>query len=82
MSRLSLTGTPPAPLCLAAGAAHRDTWLSPSSPDSEASCILVDIVHIDSKHLQSSCPDSTGLSPFHTPLPTLREKQDEGEFAA
>lgn len=40
------------------------------------------MAHINSEHLQSSCSGNAELSPLHTPLPTLREKQDKGELTA
>lgn len=63
-------------------AANRDTCLSPGSHKRGASRIHENVARIVSEHLQSFSSGSAGLSPPHAPLPTLREKQDEGEFTA
>ena len=61
------------------GAACRDTLLSPSSLEPAASCVLSDIMCINSELSQSVCPSNTRLSPLRA---NLWEKQDEAEFAA
>ena len=61
------------------GAACRDTWLSPGSLKTAASCVSTHTVRVDGNHLQSVCPISAGLSPLRA---NLWEKRDEAEFAA
>ena len=59
------------------GAACRDTWLSPGSLKTAASCVSTHTVRVDGNHLQSVCPISAGLSPLRA---NLWEKRDEAEF--
>lgn len=63
-------------------AEKRDTFLSPRSLESGAFSFIADMVHFDSEHLESPCLSGAGVSPPHTPLPNLREKQNEGESVA
>lgn len=64
------------------GAARRGTLLSPCLAELEVFLFLPDMARVDTEHSESPCPGSTGLSPPHAPLPTLREKRDQGEAAA